>query len=708
MGREVEADRLELMLQPVDHRPILDQRQAEARRCRVEVAEQADLLAGAVVGGPPGMAQDQLGGGEALAPVGIERVEGAGGHQVLQLTLVEAARVGPVGEVEEVLEGAARFALGQRRGHRRRADILDRGQGIADGTAAVGQRLDAEADARAVDVGRQQADLQPLELLAEDVELVGVAEVERHRGGEELDRVVGLEIGGLVGDHGIGRRVAFVEAVAGELGDLLEDRRGLGRLDAALDRAIDEALALRFHLRLDLLAHGAPQQVGAAQAVAGQRLGDLHHLLLVDHDAEGLGQDRLQAGMQVVGLLLAGLDVDVLGNVVHRAGAVERHQRDQVLEAVGLQLAQHVAHARAFQLEHPGRLAAPDHVEGLVVVQRQVGEVDRLAALGDQLGGARQHGQRLEAEEVELHQAGQLDILHVELGDRHVGARIAVERHQLGQRAVGDHHAGGMGRGVAVESLQLHRDVDQPGDRRVLVAHLAQQRLALDRLLQADRVGRVVGDQLAQPVDQPVGHLHDAADVAQHGAGLQLAEGDDLRHPVVPVGLLHVADHLVAAVLAEIDVEIRHRYALGIEEPLEQEIETDRVEVGDGERVGDERARARAAAGPDRDALFLRPLDEIGDDEEVARIFRLLDDAKLVGEPLPVLFDSAAGRKPARLEPVLEAGLRPRAQFRRLIHRRAALPGREARQDRIVGERAEGAALGDLDRRSDGVRQVGE
>jgi hypothetical protein len=56
-----------------------------------------------------------------------------------------------------------------------------------------------------------------------------------------------------------------------------------------------ETVALRVHLRLDLLAHGAAQQVGFAERVAGQHLRDLHHLLLVDDDAVGLLQDRLRA-----------------------------------------------------------------------------------------------------------------------------------------------------------------------------------------------------------------------------------------------------------------------------------------------------------------------------------------------------------------------------------------------------------------------------
>ena len=129
--------------------------------------------------------------------------------------------------------------------------------------------------------------------LREAVQLVGIADVERHRRGQELDRVIGLEIGGLIGDQRVGRGVGFVEAVAGELGHELEDVLGAAAVDAVGDGALDEARFLLRHLLLDLLAHGAAQQIGLAEREAGQDLRDLHHLLLVDDDAVGLLQDRL-------------------------------------------------------------------------------------------------------------------------------------------------------------------------------------------------------------------------------------------------------------------------------------------------------------------------------------------------------------------------------------------------------------------------------
>ena len=56
--------------------------------------------------------------------------------------------------------------------------------------------------------GGKSADAEPAQFLAEDVELVGVAEVEGHQCGEELDREVRLQVGGLVGRGARRRRRA--------------------------------------------------------------------------------------------------------------------------------------------------------------------------------------------------------------------------------------------------------------------------------------------------------------------------------------------------------------------------------------------------------------------------------------------------------------------------------------------------------------------
>ena len=139
--------------------------------------------------------------------------------------------------------------------------------------------------------------------------------------------------------------------------------------------------------------------------------------------------------MDVVGPLDAVLARAIGRDVRHRARPVERDQRDDVLEAVGPHVEQGPPHALAFQLEDADRLGPRQLLEGLLVIERDRGEIDFNPALTHEPHRSVEHRERGEAEEVEFDEAGLLDPFHVELGHRHVGLRIAVERHELGEAA---------------------------------------------------------------------------------------------------------------------------------------------------------------------------------------------------------------------------------------------------------------------------------
>ena len=240
---------------------------------------------------------------------------------------------------------------------------------------------------------------------------------------------MGLEVRGLVGHQRIGGGVRLVESVAGELFHQVEHLRGHVLADLVGARAGDEDRALLGHFLGLLLAHGPSQQVGGAQRVAADHLRDLHHLLLVDHDSVGRTEDRLHSRIQVLGTL-AMLAFAEFRNQLHRSGPVQRDQRDQVVQPVRAGPLQQVAHAARFELEHRGRVGAPEHFEGRRIVQwnrlqRQRGvRVQRPHVAQRQI----QDRQRRQAEKVELDQADRLHVVLVELADRGLGALGAVQR----------------------------------------------------------------------------------------------------------------------------------------------------------------------------------------------------------------------------------------------------------------------------------------
>ena len=147
-----------------------------------------------------------------------------------------------------------------------------------------------------------------------------------------------------------------------------------------------------------------------------------------------------------------------------------RDQHDEILEAVGPHVDQRPTHALAFHLEHADGFAPRQRLIGPGIVEPDAREIDLDAAPADELYGGVEHGERFQAEKVEFHQAGLLDPFHVELGDRQIRFRIAIERHQLRERPVGDDDAGRVRRSVAVQTFELLRDIEGALDDRLAVA----------------------------------------------------------------------------------------------------------------------------------------------------------------------------------------------------------------------------------------------
>ena len=117
--------------------------------------------------------------------------------------------------------------------------------------------------------------------------------------------------------------------------------------------------------------------------------------------------------------------------------------------------------------------------------------------------------------------------------------------------------------------------------------------------------------------------------VAHGGPRLDRRERDDLRDVVPAVALGGVLDHLAAVAGVEVHVDVGHLLAARVQEPLEQQVVADRVDVDDAQAVRDARAGRAAPPRTDPDAALARVAHEVPDDEEVRREPHRLDDAEL-------------------------------------------------------------------------------
>jgi len=107
-------------------------------------------------------------------------------------------------------------------------------------------------------------------------------------------------------------------------------------------------------------------------------------------------------------------------------------------------------------------------------------------------------------------------------------------------------------------------------------------------LRQRDAERRPGGDQLRDPFDVAHFDPQRPCDVAERGAGFQGPERDDLAHRLAAVALARVLEYLAPPLETKVEVDVGHRDALGVQKPLEQQVELQGIDVRDAERVGDE------------------------------------------------------------------------------------------------------------------------
>ena len=120
-------------------------------------------------------------------------------------------------------------------------------------------------------------------------------------------------------------------------------------------------------------------------------------------------------------------------------------------------------------------------------------------------------------------------------------------------------------------------------------------------------------------------------DFAHRAAGAVVDHGRGESCPLAPVFPVDVLDHLLAALVLEVDVDIGRFVALGADESLEQEIQPVRVDRGDVEAVADRRVGRRPAALA-QDAAASGEADDVVDGQEIGGVIELGDQVELVGD----------------------------------------------------------------------------
>src|SRR4029078_11242349 len=105
---------------------------------------------------------------------------------------------------------------------------------------------------------------------------------------------------------------------------------------------------------------------------------------------------------------------------------------------------------------------------------------------------------------------------------------------------------------------------------------------------------------------------------------------------------------------------------------------------------------------------FFRPLDEVRDDQEIARIFHARDNAQLEVKPLAVFINGVARRNGGGCEAAFKPRLGALAQLAGLVERPSVITNGKARKDGLMRPRTECAAPPYLPSRLNRSREIGK
>ncbi len=378
------------------------------------------------------------------------------------------------------------------------------------------------------------------------------------------------------------------------------------------------------------LGHGAAHQIGTSQRIAAEIAENLHDLLLINDTAVGHVQNRLQQRVPVRHPFRVMPVFDVARNRIHRAGAKQRDDRDEVLKVIRLELRQHALHAGGFKLKHTVAVALRQHSVNRRLIQRNRLDIKRrVRRLADHTTGVVNDRQVSQTQKIHFEKPQLLQRRHGILR-RH---RIAVEaqRHILRNRIGGNDDSGGMSRSVARHTLHLFRHIDQSPDLIVGIVQLLQamrlRQCLIQRHIQLPR--HLLCHRVAHRIRQAERPCH----VTNGGPRRQRTEGHDLRHVIGTVPANDILDDLLTLFVAKINIKVRHADAFGVEEPLKQQLIPDRIDPGNTDAIRTQTAGAGASSRTDRYVVLARILHKIVDNEIIIHVPHPLDGFHFVFQP---------------------------------------------------------------------------
>ena len=139
---------------------------------------------------------------------------------------------------------------------------------------------------------------------------------------------------------------------------------------------------------------------------------------------------------------------------------------------------------------------------------------------------------------------------------------------------------------------------------------------------------------LGQAVTFGIRHLQHARNIAHRRSSCHLTKGDDITDVVMTILICAIFYYLIAPRILDVNIDIGHANAIGVEEALKEQAVLERVKISNVECIGNDRPCGTTPAWPKDNPLALAPVDEILHDKEIPLIPHACHDTQLHLSPL--------------------------------------------------------------------------
>jgi len=308
-----------------------------------------------------------------------------------------------------------------------------------------------------------------------------------------------------------------------------------------------------------------------------------------------------------------------------RSGPDDAHFDHDVVVVSGFQAGEHRHLRPALDLKNADGIRAADHLERGLVAIGNIGHGDPFSVVFlDRIERPVQHGEHSEPQQIDFEKPERFDVLFVPLDHRAVGHGRVLDGDDLADRFVSQEKPAGVDRKVTREILYLFGETRQVLVHRVLrIEPGAVEGFARDVVVVREELG-----------DAIQGRVRDLEDFSHFANGRARAVAHDVRHHRrvrTVVFLVDVLDDFLAAVVLDIEIDVRRFGALPRDESLEQKIHLHGIDGGDSEAVADGGVRRRASSLTEN-SLTMAELDDFPHRQKIPVVLEFVDERKLLFE----------------------------------------------------------------------------